>query len=77
MVVPHVSNPEWQAVYDLHLFQIHGMHGPTVYWDDSPTELPDMLSHLDRLNESNAGKYRLIVTLDTGAQYEITRKENA
>jgi len=63
----------YQPFRDLrtHLLQLHNMHGPTVYWSDSLDDLPALLTQKARLDNSNAGTYRLIVTID-GRAFEMT-----
>jgi len=56
----------------MHLIQIYNMHGPTVWWTDDWKELDNLIYELDRLNDprSNAGPYRLIITIDDH-KYEL------
>ena len=66
-----MSEP-YQPFRDLrpHLLQLHNMHGPTVYWSDSWDDFPALLEKKARLDNSNAGTYRLIVTID-GRAFEM------
>ena len=45
-------------------FQLHNMHGPTVYIVDNLYDLTTLVQTQDRLNHSNAGYYRLMATFE-------------
>lgn len=60
---------------------IWNMHGPTVY-GGTLDDLPSLIEHQERLNDSNAGKYRLILTsgdrtFELVAVRKVIRLENA
>ena len=80
MVVPHMSDP-YEDVYDLHLFQDRLTGMPTARPCTGTTTRPSCrrcaaISTGSPRPESNAGPYRLIVTLDTGAQVRDHTEEH-